>query len=69
MDEVEDFLVILLHQRKFEPVFGWVNGKCSGSSTAIEAMDGLALDSSEVCRLIQRTNNAVVTVSNSETDL
>jgi hypothetical protein len=51
----------VLDECKFEPVLNRVHRNSPGLSRTIEAVNRLAFDSGEVYRLLQGTNDAIVT--------
>jgi acylphosphatase len=59
---VEDLIVVLAHKGELEAVFGRVDGNGPRLGVAVEAVDHLALDASEVDGLLQSLDDAVVAV-------
>ena len=60
-DDLQDLVVVLSHEGQLEAVLGRVDGDCSWLGSAVETMDHLALDASEVYRLIEGFDDAVIT--------
>lgn len=60
-DDLKNFIVLLLGKCQFEPVLGRVDIDRPGSTGAVDAVNDLTLDASEVDRLLERLDNARVT--------
>ena len=60
LDDVQHLFVIVLEKCKLEAVFGGVKCDCSWPSRAVETVDSLALDASEVNGIIEGAYNTVI---------
>jgi hypothetical protein len=61
-NEIQDFIVIITNEREFESIFGGINGDGTRPSRTIQAVHSLALDTSQIHRVVEGTNNPVITV-------
>ena len=61
-DDMENLVVVVTNKGELEPVFGGINGDGLGPCAAIEAVDRLALDASEIHRLLEGTDDTIVAV-------
>jgi hypothetical protein len=62
-DDLENFIVVLADEGKLESVLGRIDSDSSGLSAPVKTVNDVALDSSEVDRLLKGLDNAVITTS------
>lgn len=63
MNYSQNLVIIVLDQREFKLVFGGIHCNGTWPRGAIQAVNVLPFDTSEVDRLLEGSNNAVVSVS------
>lgn len=61
-DDLQDLVVVLPDQSELESVLGRIDGDGTRLGGAVETVDDLALDASEVDRLVEGFNDAIVTI-------
>lgn len=60
-DNMEDLVVIVTQQRKFEPVFSRVERDSARACRSVQAMGGLTLDTGKIDGVIECADHAMVT--------
>jgi hypothetical protein len=68
-NDVQDFLIVVADQSQLEAVLGWIDDDSARLGIAVKAVDGLALDPSQIDGLLQRLDDAVVTLRQSVFDV
>jgi hypothetical protein len=61
-NEIQDFVVVVTDEREFESIFGGINGDGTRPGRTIQAVHGLALDASQIHRVVEGANDPVITV-------
>jgi hypothetical protein len=60
-DDLKDFVVILADEGQLETILGRVDRDGAGLGTAVEAVNDVALDPSQVDGLFERLDDSIVT--------
>ena len=61
-NEIQDFVIIVTDERKLESIFCGINSDGARPSRAVQTVDDLALDSSQVDWVVKGANDPVVAV-------
>jgi hypothetical protein len=61
-NEIQDFVIIVTDERKLESIFCGVNGDSTRPGGTVQAVHSLALDTSQIHRVVKSANNPVITV-------
>ena len=61
-NEIQDFVIIVTDKRKLESIFCGVNGDGTRPSRAVQTVHNLALDTSQVDRVVKGANDPVVAI-------
>lgn len=62
LDNVQHFFKVVLQQSQFEAVLGGIEGNGTWSRGSVKTVDGLSLDASQIYRVVECTDDTVVSV-------
>lgn len=63
LDDIKNFVVLVLHERKFEAILSGINVDGARAGAPVKAVNGLAFDPGQVDRLFEGLNDTVVAVT------
>jgi len=61
-NKIQDFVIVVTDERKLKSIFCGINGDGTRPSGSIQTVHNLALDASQVNRVVEGANDPVITV-------
>ena len=61
-DKIQDFVIVVTDERKLKSIFCGVNGDGTRPSRTIQTVHNLALDASQVNRVVEGANDPMIAV-------